>query len=154
MTELALQKGDKVVATLRKPEVLADLKASHPSSQLLVVPLDVSKPDQIASAFDTAVKAFGRIDVVFNNAGYTVLGEVESVGDADARACCEVNFWGAVHVAQHSIRVFRDVNKPVGGRLINSSSFLGLVGAPAIGIYSATKHGEHTDFSERCERRG
>ena len=59
MTELALQKGDKVVATLRKPEVLADLKASHPSSQLLIVPLDVSKPDQIAAAFDAAVKAFG-----------------------------------------------------------------------------------------------
>ena len=142
MTELALQKGDKVVATLRKPEDIDDLRAQYPNDHLLVVKVDVTRVEDIEAAFVVAQTTFGRVDVVFNNAGYTVLGEVESVPDDVARMDFEVNFWGAVHVAQHAIKTFRDVNKPAGGKLLTSSSFLGMKGVPALGFYCATKHGE------------
>lgn len=70
MTEVVLSQGDIAVATLRRPEVLADLIAKYPKEKLLVLPLDVSKPLQIVEAFNKVRDAFGRLDVVFNNAGY------------------------------------------------------------------------------------
>ena len=83
------------------------------------------------------------MDVVFNNAGYSVLGEVEGFSDDAAKALFETNFWGAVNVSKEAIRFFRDVNVPAGGRLLNVSSFIGMVPYPLLGFYSATKHGQH-----------
>lgn len=100
MTEYALQHGDKVVATLRKPTELADLQSAYPTSQLLVVQLDVTQPQEIAGAFAAAKAAFGRVDVVFNNAGFAAAGEVESTPDDLARRLFETNFWGAVNVSR------------------------------------------------------
>ena len=122
MTELVLAKGDIAVATLRKPEVISDLSFKYTSKQLLVLKLDVSKPAEVVAAFDAAVKAFGRIDVVFNNAGYNVLGEVEATSEQIARGVFDVNFFGAVNVSKDAVRIFRDVNKPQGGRLSQMSS--------------------------------
>ena len=141
MTERVLSQGDIAVATLRKPAVLADLTQRYPKERLLVVKLDVTNKGEIKSAFAAASTAFGRVDVVFNNAGYSVLGELESVPEETARKLFDTNFWGALNVALEAVRVFRDENKPRGGRLINNSSVLGIMTAPAIGIYSASKHG-------------
>ena len=90
MTEAALAHGDKVVATLRKPEALESLQAKYPADKLLVTKLDVTKPDEIESAFAKAKEAFGRVDVVFNNAGWGVIGEIEGTPDVQARAMFEV----------------------------------------------------------------
>ena len=90
MTEAALAHGDKVVATLRKPEALESLQAKYPSDKLLVTKLDVTKPDEIESAFAKAKEAFGRVDVVFNNAGCGMIGEIESTTNDQARAMFEV----------------------------------------------------------------
>ena len=142
MARVALTNGERVVATLRKPEVLNDFAAQYTSEQLLVLRLDVSKPDEIKAAFAKAKEAFGRIDVVFNNAGYAVAGELEGVPDKSARMMFEVNFWGAAHVSQEAVRFFREENKPQGGRLIQNSAGVGLVTMPTFGYYTATKHGE------------
>ncbi|KAF9238679.1 hypothetical protein BU15DRAFT_88303 [Melanogaster broomeanus] len=131
MVELLLNKGNKVVATLRNPDDLADLAAKYPTSQLVVVKLDVTRSSDVSAAFEKARQAFGRIDAVFNNAGQTQVGEVEGVPEEAARSVFEVNFWEAV-------RFFRDVNTPAGGRLLQLSSLAGIVGAPAIGFYSAS----------------
>ncbi|EMD35471.1 hypothetical protein CERSUDRAFT_116215 [Gelatoporia subvermispora B] len=141
MTELALEKGDSVAATLRRPEAITQLSDKYPPSQLLVLKLDVIKQDDINAAFEKAQAAFGRIDVVFNNAGYATVSEVESAqGHEDVvRDMFEVNFWGAAHVSQAAIRCFRDVNKPAGGLLLQNSSLAGLEGMPAVGFYSASK---------------
>ncbi|KAI0370711.1 NAD-P-binding protein [Pilatotrama ljubarskyi] len=135
----ALEAGDKVVATLRKPSALADLTSKYPASRLRVLKLDVTQPAEIESAFAEAKAAFGRIDVVFNNAGYVALGELEATPDDVARPLFEVNFWGAVHVSQRAVKFFREENTPQGGLLLQNSAMAGLAGAPAIGFYVATK---------------
>jgi len=91
MTEAALAQGNKVVATLRKPEALESLQAKYPADKLLVTKLDVTKLDEIESAFAKAKEAFGRVDVVFNNAGWGTLGEVEGTPDDQAHAMFEVH---------------------------------------------------------------
>ncbi|KAF8996910.1 hypothetical protein BDQ17DRAFT_1544570 [Cyathus striatus] len=139
VVKYVLSKGDIVVATLRKPEVLSELTTQYGPTQLLVVKLDVAKPDEITSTFAVAIEKFGRIDVVYNNAGYAFIAEFESAPDVLARSMFEVNFWGAANVSREAIRVFRDVNKPSGGRLLQASSTAALTGTPTCSYYSASK---------------
>ncbi|KAF9813700.1 hypothetical protein IEO21_05416 [Rhodonia placenta] len=139
ITELALQSGDIAIATLRSPAALADLASQYGPDKLLILRLDVSKPDEIREAFAKAKEAFGRIDVVFNNAGSGLMSEVEGTPDDVARAMFEVNFWGAANVSQEAVRFFREINVPAGGRLLQVSSSGGVQGLPAIGYYCASK---------------
>ncbi|KAJ7442324.1 hypothetical protein FB451DRAFT_1414276 [Mycena latifolia] len=139
MAEKALANGEKVVATLRKPEVISSLTAQYTKDRLLVLKVDVTKVDEITAAFAAAKEAFGRIDVVFNNAGYGIIAEIEGTSDDKARNQFEVNFWGAVNVAKQAVAFFRDVNKPMGGLLINMSSMFGIDAPPGAGFYAATK---------------
>ncbi|KAF8993002.1 NAD(P)-binding protein [Cyathus striatus] len=127
-----LSKGDIAVATLRKPDVLADLATQYKNTQLVL-------PDEIKAAFAFAHKKFGRIDVVYSNAGYATLGEVEGTDDKDARNMFEANFWGSANVLREAIRFFREVNKPAGGRFLQASSIAGVSGMGALGYYSASK---------------
>jgi NAD(P)-dependent dehydrogenase (short-subunit alcohol dehydrogenase family) len=144
MTKRVLENGDIAVATLRTPSNLDALRAEYPSSnKLLIIKLDVTKPEEISSAFKEVKDKLGRIDYVFNNAGYGTVGEVEGVGEADAKAMFEVNFWGAMNVAKEALEFFREVNKPQGGYLLNVSSMVGLVVKPLLGWYTASRHGKH-----------
>ncbi|KAF8664852.1 hypothetical protein AX16_000693 [Volvariella volvacea WC 439] len=136
MTETALRNGDSVIATLRRPAVLDDLKSLWPSTRLLVLQLDVSKKEQILDAFAKGKEHFGRIDVVFNNAAEFVLGEVEGTEEAMARRMLEINFWGATTVSREAVRYFRQ-NKPVGGRLLQLSSAASVTASPGAGYYVA-----------------
>jgi len=138
MTQLLLDKGDKVIATLRNLDDISDLSSQVPSSQLLVIQLDVTKSAEVAAAFARAKEVFSRIDVVFNNAGLGLTGEVESVSEEEARQMFEVNFWGAMYVSKEAVKFFREVNKPIGGRLLQVSSRFGVMGGPASGFYSAS----------------
>ncbi|KII84269.1 hypothetical protein PLICRDRAFT_46126 [Plicaturopsis crispa FD-325 SS-3] len=140
LTELVLKNGDIAIATLRKPDALKDLSDKYPKERLLVLKLDVSKPAEIEHAFSDAEKAFGRIDVVFNNAAYGVLGEIEGTPEDVARAMFDVVFWGAANVSRAAVRFFREVNKPgVGGLLLQVSSMAAYDGLPGVGYYSASK---------------
>ena len=143
MARVALANGERVVATLRKPEVLNDFASKYTAEQLLVLRLDVSKTDEIKGAFAKAKEVFGRVDVVFNNAGFAVNGEAEAVPDDAARSLFEVDFWGAVHVSQEAVRFFRDENKPQGGRLIQNSAAVGIMTFPTAAFYGAVKHGRY-----------
>ena len=142
MTRRVLENGDIAVATLRKPAALADFASKYPSSQLLVVQLDVTNPAEIKSAFQQAKAAFGRVDVVFNNAGYLVAGEAEAIPDELARKMFDTNFWGAAYVSQEAVRFFRDENSPQGGHLIQNSASSIWVNLPLMGFYTASKCGE------------
>ena len=137
-TEYVLEHGGVVVATLRKPEMLADLMEKFDAEHLLVLKLDVSHLDEVTNAFLKAIAAFGRIDVVFSNAGYAVTGEVEGMTDRMAKDLFDVNFWGAVKVGNEAVRVFRDVNKPPGGWLLQMSSTSGIKSFPNLGFYTAS----------------
>lgn len=121
--------------------MLDHLKSQYPADHLLVLKLNVSKRIDIVDAFNKSHEAFGRIDVVFNSAGFAMLGEVEGTPDEMARSIFETNFWGAMNVAREAVRFFREVNSPIGGRLITMSSMLGIVSSAALGFYTASKHG-------------
>ena len=113
MVDLALQKGDAVVATLRSAEQLDDFKAKYPPvKQLLAVKMDITSREEVAAAFARAKEVFGRIDVGFNTVGRGYLGEVEGTSDEMAREVVELNFWGAVNIARQAVSFFREHNKP------------------------------------------
>ncbi|PIL34925.1 hypothetical protein GSI_02712 [Ganoderma sinense ZZ0214-1] len=140
VAELALEKGDIVVGTARRPSTLDDLAQRYPKDRLLVLPLDVTHPEQVVDAFAAAVRTLGRIDVVFNNAGKADVGEFEGIEEAKARDLLETNFWGAVSVTKEAVKCFRETNPPgAGGRLLQVSSLGGLVGMPACSFYCAAK---------------
>ncbi|CAL1712826.1 unnamed protein product [Somion occarium] len=140
MSELVLSKGDIAVATARKPEALDDLKAKYPSTKLLVLKLDVTQAHEIKDVFIKIKETFGRLDVVFNNAGYAMMGEVEATPEDAARTMFDTNFWGATNVSLETVKFFREENRPAGGRLIVNSSEVGIHGIGGCGFYSATKH--------------
>ncbi|KAH8827406.1 hypothetical protein DL96DRAFT_1464707 [Flagelloscypha sp. PMI_526] len=153
-TEFVLSKGDIVVATARNTASLNDLTARYPSSQLLTLTLDVLNPKEIEAAFAKTVETFGRVDVVYSNSGIATQGEVEGVPEASARKQFEVNFWAAANVAKEAVRVFRDVNKPAGGRLLIASSIVAVNAFPAMGYYSASKfavEGLHESISKEID---
>ena len=100
LVEAVVAAGERAVATLRKPEEIADLAQKYPASQLLVQPLDVTDEDQIVAAFEATRKHFGRLDVVVNNAGYGLSGEFEAIPKDRARKQIEVLFWGPVNITR------------------------------------------------------
>ena len=143
MSEYALEQGDKVVATVRKPSDLSELQSRYPPAQLHVVKLDVTQSAQIANAFSEAKQAFGRVDIVLNNAGCGLVGGIEGTPEEFARHLFDVNFWGMINVATEAVRFFREENeKGVGGRLLAVSSELGLHPVSGLGFYSAAKFGK------------
>ncbi|RPD54594.1 NAD(P)-binding protein [Lentinus tigrinus ALCF2SS1-7] len=139
MARCALAHGDKVVATLRKPDTLADFASKYPASQLLLVKLDVTNKQEVKDAFQKAKDAFGRVDVVFNNAGFMVAGEAEAIPDDSARKMFDTNFWGAAQVSQEAVRFFREENSPQGGYLIQNSASSIFANIPLMAFYTASK---------------
>lgn len=140
LVEAVLESGECVVATARRVSVLDDLKERYPSSRLLVQQLDVSVNEQIDQAFENLINHFGRVDVVVNNAGYAVLGEVEGIPEEDARKEFDVQFWGPVHISKLTAKTVREVNKPGQGAIIfNVSSAGGYSANPGLAFYSASK---------------
>ena len=144
LTEAALEHGDKVVATLRNPTILDDLASKYGPDQLCVVKLDVTKPEEIENVFATAKRVFGRVDIVFNNAGIGAVGEIEAIPEEIGRRIFDVNFWGAANVSKTAVRFFREENPPgVGGRLITNSSAGGFRPHALVSYYSSAKFGKH-----------
>jgi NAD(P)-dependent dehydrogenase (short-subunit alcohol dehydrogenase family) len=134
-TLAALNAGDQVIATARKPEVLADLGEQY-ASQLVVLPLDVTNRAAVFTMVERAVDAFGRLDIVINNAGYGLSGAVEEVTEAQAHALIDTNFFGALWVCQAVVPYLRVQRF---GHIVQMSSVSGLVGIPTMGLYSASK---------------
>jgi NAD(P)-dependent dehydrogenase (short-subunit alcohol dehydrogenase family) len=130
--KLFLAKGWNVIATMRSPEKETELN-QLPNVTLL--PLDVTNTNQI---FETVQKALatGSIDVVFNNAGYGLVGAVESHTEQQIRAQFDTNFFGVLEVIRAFIPYFRQEQK---GLFINTTSLCGLVSNPQSAIYNASK---------------
>ncbi len=131
----ALSQGYRVVATARNVQSLNDLMSSNPNN-VLALPLDVTKKSDITATIDQAVKVFGRIDVLINNAGYLVTGAVEDISDEDVRKQFDTNFFGALAVTQSVLPILRAQGF---GAIVQNSSVLGSLTFPSTGIYSASK---------------
>jgi NAD(P)-dependent dehydrogenase (short-subunit alcohol dehydrogenase family) len=132
----ALARGDRVVATARDPKSLDDL-VKHAPERVLAVRLDVTKPEQIQSAVREAEERFGAIDVLVNNAGYSVIGAVEETSDAELRSALETMFFGAVALTRGVLPRMRERQT---GTIVQISSVGGFTTAPGFGAYCAAKH--------------
>jgi NAD(P)-dependent dehydrogenase (short-subunit alcohol dehydrogenase family) len=135
LCEEVLARGGRLIATARDPAVLADIVATAPG-RALAVKLDLSRPEQIAPAVDTAQRHFGAIDVLVNNAGYGFLAAVEEASDAEVRAQFEVNFFGAASLIRAVMPAMRARRS---GTIINISSSAGSRGGAGAAYYSGTK---------------
>ncbi len=135
LTSAVLKKGYCVVATARKPEQLSDLIDQYPPSAK-AVRLDVTNPQDVQDAVKAALDAFGRIDVLVNNAGYGTIGAIEEVSDNDIHRQFDTNVFGALNMMRAVLPAMR---KQGGGHILNLSSVGGFVSFPASGIYCATK---------------
>lgn len=133
--EAALEAGDRVVATMRQPDVLASLVEANPGS-LRALRLDVRDREEVLDAVAQARAAFGRLDVVVNNAGYGLVGAVEEVTEREAREQMETNFFGALWVTQAVLPVLRAQGS---GHIVQISSVGGVGTMPAFGLYNASK---------------
>jgi NAD(P)-dependent dehydrogenase (short-subunit alcohol dehydrogenase family) len=135
IAEAALAAGHQLVATARQPGSLADL-ADRYGSQILTLPLDVTDPAAAAAAVAAGTEAFGRLDVVVNNAGYANLASVEDITLTDFRAQVEVNLLGVVNVTKAALPVLREQRS---GHIIQVSSIGGRLATPGLSAYQAAK---------------
>jgi len=122
------------------PDPLKEAAAEAKGAKTLVVTGDVSKSADVAEIFTKTVAAFGRVDVVFNNAGiFPPKSLFEDITEADWNATVGINLTGAFFVAQQAFRVMKAQN-PQGGRIINNGSISALSPRPNSAPYTATKH--------------
>ena len=135
IAEASLAAGHQLVATARNPDRLADL-ADRYGRRVLPVALDVTDPGAAAAAVAAGVEAFGRIDVVVNNAGYANLAAVEDMTLADFRAQVDANLFGVVNVTKAALPVLREQG---GGHVIQVSSIGGRLATPGLAAYQAAK---------------
>ncbi len=131
----ALERGCRVALTARQTARVAPLAAQYPGRGV-ALQLDVSKGDQVACAVGDTEDAFGRIDVLVNNAGYGYLAAVEEGEDAEVRAMFETNYFGALAMIK---AVLPGMRQRGSGRIINISSMTGLLSNPGAVYYSSTK---------------
>jgi NAD(P)-dependent dehydrogenase (short-subunit alcohol dehydrogenase family) len=132
----ALESGDRVAATAHNPEQLAELTDRF-GERVLPLALDVTDATAVGEALRQASLAFGRLDVVVNNAGYANVSPIETTPDADFRTQFETNFWGVYNVSRAAIPILRTQG---GGQIVQFSSVGGRVGgSPGIASYQAAK---------------
>ncbi|GAA0463961.1 short-chain dehydrogenase/reductase [Paractinoplanes deccanensis] len=133
----AARSGARVVATARRPEQLDGLVAEFPDA-VRAVALDVTDPAAAEAAVAAAVAAFGRLDVVVNNAGYANSAPIEEMSAEDFRAQVEANLFGVVNVSRAALPVLR---RQRSGVFVQVSSIGGRVGGtPGMGAYQTAKY--------------
>jgi NAD(P)-dependent dehydrogenase (short-subunit alcohol dehydrogenase family) len=147
LAEAVLAHGDQLVATARNPEVLADL-AERYGTQVLCVALDVKKRVQAEAAVEAAVRTFGRLDVVVNNAGYANLVAIEEATEEEFRDQIETNLWGVINVTRAALPVLRQQRS---GYFVQISSIGGRTAGAGFGAYQTAKWGVE-GFSETLAR--
>ncbi|WP_420109239.1 SDR family NAD(P)-dependent oxidoreductase, partial [Mycolicibacter arupensis] len=133
--EAALETGDRVVLTSRRPQELAAWAEQY-GDRVLVAPLELTDAAQVQRAVRAAEEHFGGIDVLVNNAGRGWYGSIEGMDESALRAMFELNFFAVLSVTR---AVLPGMRARGNGWIVNVSSVAGLVSAPGFGYYSATK---------------
>ncbi|MFF0432470.1 SDR family oxidoreductase [Streptomyces sp. NPDC004327] len=133
--------GWSVALAGRRREPLEETAAGLPDGRVLCVPTDVTSEEQVAALFTAVRDRFGRVDLLFNNAGTFAGGgtPVEDLAPATWRAVVDVNLTGAFLCAQAAFRAMKE-QSPQGGRIINNGSISAHVPRPHSIAYTATKH--------------
>lgn len=134
-TEAALKRGDKVAATARNINTIAALKETY-GDQVMVLEVDVTNASQVQNAISQANEHFGRLDIVFNNAGYSLVGTIEESSTDEVKAMYETNVIGPIHVIQAALPILRAQGY---GHILGTSSAVGIYSNPLIGYYCSSK---------------
>jgi NAD(P)-dependent dehydrogenase (short-subunit alcohol dehydrogenase family) len=142
-TEAVLEAGDRVVATARNPDQLADLEGRY-SEKIRSVALDVTNEAQAKAAVEAAMESFGALDLLVNNAGYGYVCPVEDTPLADFRAQIDTNLFGVIIMTKAVLPYFRERRA---GHIIQVTSIAGRIGPAGRAPYAAAKFGVE-GFSE------
>jgi NAD(P)-dependent dehydrogenase (short-subunit alcohol dehydrogenase family) len=135
IAEAVLASGDRLVATARDPRRLEDLVEKY-GDRVRTAPLDVADEAAAHAAVQAAVDAFGRLDVVVNNAGYGDVAPFEQLGSERFKAVIDTNFYGVVNVTRAALAIMR---KQKSGCILQISSVGGRLGLPGNTPYHAAK---------------
>ncbi len=135
ITKAALESGGKVIATSRNTDILLEKIVDH-KDNLLPVELDITNEKDIQNAISNGIEEFGRMDVVVNNAGYNLLGNIEELSDREFRKTMDVNVFAMAHIIRNILPIMRQHKS---GHIINTSSMMGYMSYPGNGSYSASK---------------
>jgi NAD(P)-dependent dehydrogenase (short-subunit alcohol dehydrogenase family) len=136
IAKAALRAGDRVVATGRNLDKVRGAYRDVATENIAFIQLDVADEARAKAAVDEAVKQFGRIDVVVNNAGYSLLGNFEEMTTAEIQRQFATNFYSVMYVMRAVLPVMR---KQRSGHIINISSVAGVLGLKHCAAYGATK---------------
>jgi hypothetical protein len=130
--------GSNLVLVARRAKPLAKVaaEARKLGAATLVATADVTQPDAVAACFRKAVKRFGSVDIVVNNAGVLIPAKVVDLRTADLQRMLDVNLIGALHVMQEAVKVMRAQGH---GHIVNVGSLAGRRGFSPLGGYCATK---------------
>jgi NADP-dependent 3-hydroxy acid dehydrogenase YdfG len=130
--------GAKLVLVARRAQVLGKVatEARRLGAETLVAAADVSRPEAVEASFRKAVKRFGAVDIVVNNAGVMIPATVQELRTADLQRMLDVNLIGALHVMQAAVKLMREQGR---GHVVNVGSLAGRRGFSPLGGYCATK---------------
>lgn len=135
MAEALVKHTDRAVITARRVEQIKDLEAAAPG-RVLALPLDIADESQVKTAVDAALRAFGKIDVLVNNAGVGLMGAIEECTQEEVARVYGTNVFGTLNVLRAvlpGMRVRRS------GHVFTMSSVGGVRGGPGMGIYNGSK---------------
>lgn len=137
MTEKLLDRGDRVVGTARRRDMLSDLAAAH-GDRLHVLSLELTDTAAIRAAIDEAFGRFRPVDVVVSNAGYGLFGAAEELRDEQIDRQIATNLTGSIQLIRASLPHLRSQG---GGRIVQVSSEGGQIAYPCFSLYHASKWG-------------
>ncbi|MBD2774513.1 oxidoreductase [Iningainema tapete] len=135
LAEAVLKHGDYVVTTARKLEQLDELVSEYPETTK-AVRLDVTNLGEVKAAVEAAVEAFGRIDVLVNNAGFGLIGALEEVSEEQIRRNFETNLFGAINMMRAVLPIMRQQKA---GNILNMSAIAGFTNELGFSIYGGAK---------------
>ena len=129
--QLLAERGARVFGTVRDPSRIA------PIAKAEFVLMDVTDDTSVKNATKSVLDKAGKIDILINNAGYSIAGALEETSVEEARLLFETNFFGVLRVTQ---AVLPSMRRNGYGRIVNISSMLGVLPGPYRGMYVASKH--------------
>ncbi|SFU75211.1 NADP-dependent 3-hydroxy acid dehydrogenase YdfG [Pustulibacterium marinum] len=135
LTKLALSQGHQVIATSRSIEELKN-SITEKQDNFLPLKVDITSDKEVKNAVQQGIEKFGRIDVVVNNAGYSLVGSMEEITDKEFRQTVNVNLFGTVNILRN---VMPHLRKQQLGHIINIASNAGYVGFANATSYNASK---------------
>ena len=136
ITKAVLSNGDKVIATSRNVDSLLEKIQEH-KGNLLPIKLDITNEKEVKNAILLGIENFGKIDVIVNNAGYNILGNIEELSDDEFRKTMDVNVFAMANIIRNVLPHLRKQNS---GHIINTASMMGYMSYSGNGSYSASKY--------------